>query len=105
MPFPAFAADLRSGHSAAAGSRERNRGHVCENAVHRAEQRHGFHGTGSVLHESQQKQMELLQDVRKGGGHVRLWRQRVFTQSHLRSRLRPIRRPSRVAGTIGTDFS
>lgn len=103
MPRPAFAADLRAGYSAAAGSREHNRGRVRENAVYLAEQRHGFHGAGGVLHESQQEQVELLQNVRKGGGHVRLRWERMFTQGHLRSRLRAVRRPSRFAGTIGAD--
>lgn len=105
MPLiPVFAADFRSRHSVAVGSRERNRGRVCENAVLLAEQRHVFHGAGGVLHERQQEQVELLQDVREGGGRVRFWRQGVSTQGHLRSRLRPVRRPSRFAGTIGTDL-
>lgn len=70
----ASAADLRSGHSVAAGSRERDRRCIYEDAVRLAEQRHGLHRARRILYKSDRKQMELLQDVGEDDDHVRLGR-------------------------------
>jgi len=102
-----FAADLRPGHSAATGPRERDRRCLHEDAIRSAEQCHGFHRAWCVLLESRfswQEQVEPVQDVREGDSYVRLWWQGMFTESHLRGRPCALRRPPRLAGTAAAGF-
>lgn len=80
----ATTADLRAGHAAAAGPRERDRRCVHQDLVQHANQRDGFHHAGSLLLSDAEEQMEHLQDVGEGGRPVRIRWESLSTEGHLR---------------------
>lgn len=92
-------ADLWAGHTPATRTGERDCRYVYEDHIRHAFQRDGLHHPGSLLLPNAEEQVEHLQDAGKGRRYIRIRRESLSIEGHLRSCVCSFRRALRFTGT------